>query len=159
MSIPLRVTSYLEQHGVRYEVCAHGYSRTSAQTARQAHVPPHLLAKSVLVEDEAGCVLAVLPADRQVRLRELGRLLDRHDLHLAEEAKVADVMAGCMRGAVPAVGMAWGLETVVDDELAGNEVVYIEAGDHERLLRLSRDQFAALMRDARHGHIAGERTH
>ena len=75
MSIPLRVTSYLEQHGVRYEVCAHGYSRTSAQTARQAHVPPHLLAKSVLVEDDGGCVLAVLPADRQVKLRELGRLL------------------------------------------------------------------------------------
>jgi Ala-tRNA(Pro) deacylase len=159
MSIPLRVTSYLEQHGVRYEVCAHGYSRTSAQTARQAHVPPHLLAKSVLVEDDGGCVLAVLPADRQVKLRELGRLLARHDLHLADESRVADVMAGCMRGAVPAVGMAWGLETVVDDELAGNEVVYIEAGDHERLLRLSREQFAALMRDARHGHIAGEKTH
>jgi hypothetical protein len=59
-----------------------------------------------------------------------------------------------MRGAVPAVGMAWGLETVVDDELSGNEVVYMEAGDHERLLRLGRDQFAALMRDARHGQIA-----
>ena len=44
MSIPLRVTSYLEHRGVRYEVCAHAYSRTSAQTARQAHLPPHLLA-------------------------------------------------------------------------------------------------------------------
>jgi Ala-tRNA(Pro) deacylase len=55
--------------------------------------------------------------------------------------------------------MAWGLETVVDDELAGNEVVYIEAGDHERLLRLTREQFAALMREARHGRIAGEKTH
>ncbi|MGM9487307.1 aminoacyl-tRNA deacylase [Ideonella sp. YS5] len=159
MSIPLRVTSYLEHHGVRYEVCAHAYSRTSAQTARQAHLPPHLLAKSVLIEDEKGCVLAVLPADRQVRLGQLAKLLGRHDLHLADEARVADVMSGCLRGAVPAVGMAWGLETVVDDELAGNEVVYFEAGDHERLLRMTRDQFAALMRDVRHGRIAGEPTH
>ena len=159
MSIPLRVTSYLEQHSVRYEVCAHGYSRTSAQTARQAHVPPHLLAKSVLVEDEGGCVLAVLPADRPVKLHQLARLLDRHELHLSDEARLADVMGGCIRGAVPAVGMAWGLETVVDDELADNEVVYIEAGDHERLLRLTRDQFATLMREARHGNIAGEKTH
>jgi Ala-tRNA(Pro) deacylase len=159
MSIPFRVTSYLEHHGVRYEVCAHAYSRTSAQTARHAHLPPHLLAKSVLVEDEGGCVLAVLPADRQVRLGQLARLLGRHDLHLADESRLVDVMSGCLRGAVPAIGMAWGLETVVDDELAGNEVVYFEAGDHERLLRLSRDQFAALMRDARHGRIAGEPTH
>jgi hypothetical protein len=44
MSIPERLSNYLDQHGVRYEVCTHEHSRSSAETARAAHVPPHQLA-------------------------------------------------------------------------------------------------------------------
>jgi prolyl-tRNA editing enzyme YbaK/EbsC (Cys-tRNA(Pro) deacylase) len=29
--------------------------------------------------------------------------------------------------------------------------VYVEAGDHEMLLRMSREQFRDMMRDVRHG--------
>ena len=159
MSVPTRLSSYLDQRGVRYEVCAHEHSRSSAQTARTAHVPPHQLAKSVILEDDAGCVMAVVPADRRVRLGQLSRMLDRERLRLADEARIATLFTDCDRGAVPALGMAWGVETVVDDELEANEVVYIESGDHECLLRLSNDQFHELMLAARHGHFCGEPIH
>lgn len=159
MSIPQRLTSYLEQRGVRYEVCTHEHSRSSAETARTAHVPPHQLAKSVIVEDDTGCVMAVVPADREVLLGQLSRMLERKHLRLADEARIAELFTDCDRGAVPALGIPWGVETIVDDELEANEVVYFEAGDHERLLRLSNDQFHALMRVARHGHFCAERIH
>ena len=55
--------------------------------------------------------------------------------------------------------MPWGVPTVIDDELEANEVVYLESGDHERLLRLSSDEFRELMLAARHGHFSGERIH
>jgi Ala-tRNA(Pro) deacylase len=153
MSIPSRLSSYLEQRGARYELCTHELSHSSAETARAAQLPPHQLAKSVILEDSAGCVMAVLPADRAVVPREVGDMLGRKSLHLADEERVARLFADCDRGAVPPVGMAWGIETVVDDELSKNEVVYCEAGDHEHLLRLSREQFQSLMRAARHGHF------
>ena len=159
MSIPTRLSSYLEQRGARYDICAHQHSRCSAETARTAHVPPHQLAKSVIVEDDAGCAMAVVPADRIVKLGQLSRLLDRRSLRLADEARIATLFADCDRGAVPALGMAWGIETVVDDELEASAVVYIEAGDHERLLRMTHDQFHELMIDARHGHFCGESAH
>jgi Ala-tRNA(Pro) deacylase len=159
MSIPSRLSSYLEQRGALYEVCAHEHSRSSAETARTAHVPPHQLAKSVIVEDDVGFVMAVLPADRSVKLGPLSRILDRKQLRLAEETRITTLFADCDRGAVPAVGMAWGIETIVDDELEASEVVYIEAGDHERLLRMSHEQFHELMRTARHGHFCGDRIH
>lgn len=159
MSIPARLTSYLQQRDARYDICAHEHSRTSAQTARSAHVPPHQLAKSVLVEDDAGCLMAVLPADRQLKLGVLSRLLNRHSLRLADEARISSLLPDCDRGAVPALGMAWGLETIVDDELEANDVVYIEGGDHEQLLRLSHDQFHALMSDVKHGRFCGEAIH
>lgn len=159
MSIPLRLSSYLEQCQVHYEVCTHPLSHTSAQTARTAKVPPHAVAKAVVLEDDGGCIVAVVPADRKVKLGEVSRMLGRKHLRLADESGVASVFVGCDRGAVPALGMAWGVETVVDDELDAGQVVYVEAGDHQCLLRLSHDEFHALMRDARHGHFCSEPTH
>lgn len=159
MSIPTRLSSYLDQRGARYEIQAHELSRSSAETARAAHVLPRQVAKSVLLEDDDGCVMAVLPADRTVQLGELADMLGRKELHLASEERIASVLPDCERGAVPPVGMAWGIETVVDDELEANDVVYLECGDHQRLLRMSREEFRELMSDAQHGHFAKERFH
>ena len=55
--------------------------------------------------------------------------------------------------------MAWGIKTVVDDELEAGAVIYIEGGDREHLLHLSHDPFHALMRAASHGHFCGEPIH
>jgi len=158
MSIPSHLSDYFGQRGARYELCLHEHTRTSAQTARSAHVPPGQLAKSVILEDDTGCLMAVIPADQTVMVGELGRMLGRSHLRLSDEARVASLFDGCERGAVPPVGMAWGLETIVDDTLDGNEVVYLEAGDHESLLRMSGEQFRELMRGQPHGHFCKPAT-
>ncbi|HYA66691.1 MAG TPA: YbaK/EbsC family protein [Burkholderiaceae bacterium] len=159
MSIPMRLSSYLEQHGALYDVCTHGYSRSSAESARTAGVPAHQLAKSVLIEDESGCLMAVIPADKNVMLGKLAHLLGRKNLCLANENRIAALFDGCDRGAVPPFGMAWGVETIVDEELESNDIVYVEAGDHEHLLRMSRQQFQDLMSATRHGHFCRLPTH
>lgn len=154
MTISLRLSSYLERHGANFDLCAHPHSRTSAETARVAHVPHNQLAKAVIAEDDAGCVMAIVPGDRMVKLGRLARLLERNHLHLADEDRIAELFTDCERGAVPALGMPWGVETIVDDELEAAEFVYIEGGDHECLLRLAHDQFHELVRSARHGRFS-----
>jgi len=152
MSIPTRLASYLDQRDADYDVRTHELSRTSAETARSAHIPPHQLAKSVVLEDDDGCLLAVLPADSTVQLAEISDLLDRRALRLAKENRIAELFDGCDRGAVPAVGMAWGVETIVDEDLiSNNDEIYMESGDHERLLHMSGQQFQQLMGEQRHG--------
>jgi Ala-tRNA(Pro) deacylase len=159
MSIPARLSSYLDQRGTRYEILKHKHSRCSAETARVAEIPPHQLGKPVIVEDDTGFVMAIVPGDRNVLLGQLSRLLDRKHLRLADATRVATMFTDCDRGAVPALGMAWDVPTVIDDELEANDIVYLEAGDHERLLRLSNDQFHELMLAARHGYFCDERVH
>lgn len=153
MPIPSPLSSYLEQRGTRYDICPHAHSRTSAETARSAHVPPSQLAKSVILEDDSGCLMAVIPADKTVMVGELARLLGRKELHLADEERIAMLFHDCDRGAVPSIGMAWGVETIVDDELETRDIVYLEGGDHEQLLRMSHDQFHELMSAQAHGHF------
>ncbi len=159
MSISERLSNYLEQRGARYEIHAHEPSHSSAETARMAHVLPHSLAKPVILEDESGCVMAVVPGDKVVRIGQVARLLGRKDLHLADEGHIAELFPDCVIGAVPPVGMAWEMETIVDEELDHNDVVYMESGDHQCLLSLPRDQFHTLMSDARHGPIGMKPHH
>lgn len=159
MSIPSRLSSYFEQCGTRYELCAHEHSRSSAETARTARVPRHELAKSVILEDDDGCVMAVVPSDQYVMVGELGRMLGRRHLRLADESRIAGLFGDCDRGAIPPIGMAWGIETIVDEEVEENDIVYMEGGDHEMLLRMSHDQFHRLMSTARHGHFCKPQMH
>jgi Ala-tRNA(Pro) deacylase len=151
MSIPFRLTAYLEQFGAQYEMREHQYSRSSAETARIASIPANQLAKSVILEDDVGCVMAVVPGDKTVKVGELSRLLGRKNLRLSDEKRISTLFKDCDLGAVPPVGMAWGIDTIVDDALEACEVVYAEAGDHEHLLRMSHEQFHELMGTARHG--------
>jgi Ala-tRNA(Pro) deacylase len=160
MSISTRLSSYLSQQGARYELCPHELSHSSAETARAAHVPAGALAKPVLLEDDDGrCVMAIVPADRNVSLDEVADLVGCRDLRLSSEDRIAQTFDDCDRGAVPPVGMAWGIETVVDDQLESHEVVYLEGGDHQQLLRMSHDQFRELMNGARHGPISRPIVH
>ncbi len=158
MSIPSRLSNYLAEHGARYGVYAHRHSRSSAESARVANVKPHLLAKSVILEDDQGPVLALVPADKSVRLNEVSHLLGRHRLHLSDEARIGALFADCASGAVPPVGMPWGVPTVVDAELDANEIIYLECGDHECLVRVSNAQFRELTREATHGHFCRDRA-
>jgi Ala-tRNA(Pro) deacylase len=159
MPMPPRLSNYLQEHHADFELCPHLHSHSSAETARLAHVSPQQLAKSVMLEDDQGCVLAVVPADQRVALGTVARMLGRSSLHLSDEASIAARFDDCERGAVPAFGMAWGVETVVDDALERNAEVFIEAGDHEQLIRMSRAQFCTLMHEARHGRISHASTH
>jgi Ala-tRNA(Pro) deacylase len=159
MSIPTRLSGYLSEHGTHYAVRAHPHSHSSAETARLANVRPHQLAKSVILEDEQGPVMAVLPADQQVQVGRLSQMLGRRKLHLSNEDSIAALFADCELGAVPPLGMPWGVPTIVDTELDTSEVVCLEGGDHESVLVVSNAQFRELMREARRGHFCKARAH
>jgi Ala-tRNA(Pro) deacylase len=51
------------------------------------------------------------------------------------------------------------VETVIDDELEAQDLVCIEGGDHERLLKMSHDQSHALMHTQKHGRFSTTPTH
>ena len=98
--------------------------------------------------------MVVLPADRRLDLVELQRQLKRN-LQLASEYELGNLFNDCEIGALPALGPAYGLETLVDDTIAEQSEIYFEAGDHEQLIHVSAEVFEALMGDAiRHGRFS-----
>ena len=153
MAIASTVEDYLAQRGVEYEVVAHPRSHCSMETAELAHVRGGLLVKSVVLEDDDGFLMAVLPSNCHVRLGELSRQLERK-LRLATEDELKALFADCEVGAIPPIGLAYGLPTIIDETLATQPEVWFEAGDHESLIHMKRADFGALMTNAGHARFA-----
>lgn len=148
MAIATTLRHYLEAAHIGYSVVRHPHTETSTASASSAHVDPCALAKAVLLSDDDGYLLAVLPASRALDLDKVESVTGRH-LALADEGALTGVFNDCEYGAVPALGAAYGVETLVDETLHEHEEVFFEAGDHEVLLGVEGPSFKRLMADAR----------
>ncbi len=150
MALANSLVRYLIRNGVSYEVVAHQPTRCSTATAHEARVPCSRVAKSVLLKDDEGYLLAVLPASNRLQLGRLHRQL-RRTIGLATEGELRGLFADCAPGAVPPLGPVYGLEVIVDDSLLALPCVYFEGGDHLELVKVNGDDFQRLLPGARHG--------
>lgn len=156
MTMAATVKRYLDQQHVHYDLMTHPRTGNSMRTAAVANVPAHRLAKAVILEDDDGLLMAVLPANRWVRLGELRRQLGRN-VALTTEKALASRFPDCAVGAIPPMGAAYQMRTIVDDELENEPEVYLEAGDHQALMRMDHDGFMQVMSGSMHGSFAGAR--
>ena len=147
MSMASNVRNYLDRTGIHYSVDHHPHTHTSMHTAESAHVPGDQLAKAVLLRDSVGYLLVVVPATHRVHISELHEQFGRN-LETASEAELEYVFGDCEKGAVPALGPAYDLETVVDPWLCEQSDVYFEGGDHEALVHMAGEDFEELLEDA-----------
>lgn len=153
MAIAIKLREYLERQGVKYDLLEHPYTTDSMHTASEAHIPGDYLAKCVLLEDENGYLMAVIPATYRVDLAMLRRLLNRR-LGLATEQELADLFQDCELGAIPPIGKAYGIDVVMDENLAQCKEVYFEAGDHTALVHIDGMDFQGLMTGTMCGHFS-----
>lgn len=174
MSVAPRIAEYLHREGVVFDVLHHPHTRHSRDTAQRSGVAPDKLIKALLVAgdggfdrdaalDDAGagdgrpCWLVLLPADRQLSLFLLSEYLQQH-VELLPEEKLHACFPDCQYGAVPALGAAYNLRTIIDKSVLPLRELYLEAGDHEGLIHLSQAQFRALTRDAEYACVALHRA-
>lgn len=153
MAIAHTLEDYMMSREIHYEVVPHPPTHSSLETAQAAHIPGDALAKAVLLEDDDGYLMAVIPATHHIKLGRLSEQLKRK-LRLAVESELTPLFKDCQPGAVPPLGMAYGMPTIVDDSLTEQPDIYFEAGDHEELIHLSGGRFMSLLSDAQHGRFS-----
>ncbi len=147
MSIAPTLQSYLDGRAVEYTLVPHDHTLSSMDTAAAAHIPGDRLAKAVIVNRQGEHLMVVVPSDYHVHLGRLHRHLGA-EVGLATEAELAGLFPDCERGAIPPVGGAYGITTLVENRLRDQPEIYFESGDHASLVRVSGDDFRALTADA-----------
>jgi prolyl-tRNA editing enzyme YbaK/EbsC (Cys-tRNA(Pro) deacylase) len=109
----------------------------AADEAAALGIDAEEVAKTLILIAGSGNVRAVLPASERIDLNKVAGVLGvgAKEVHLATEDDLARDYADFELGAVPPFG---GREdqVLVDDRLAGRDSVVVEAGSHDRSVRL-----------------------
>jgi Ala-tRNA(Pro) deacylase len=125
------VTEFLEREGVPYEVVEHERTQTAAAEARAAGMPPADVAKTVVLRDQNGLRLAVIPASERLDMHKLREALGSRGLRLVTEREMAEDFDGFEVGAVPPFGSMFNALELVDERLLEHDRILCGGGDHE----------------------------
>jgi Ala-tRNA(Pro) deacylase len=155
MTIATSVKSYIDARGIVFDAFRHYSTGSSHESAEAAHIDETHIAKAVILTDSQGPVMVVVPGNAWVRLSAVDKALGR-TLALASEDEISRLFPDCAPGAVPPLGPAYGIETLLDEALVSLAFHYCESGDHKTLLRVQGADLIRLLAGARRGHFANQ---
>jgi Cys-tRNA(Pro) deacylase len=141
------VTRFLEEAGIDFDVLEHAHTERAAEEAAALGIGPEEVAKTLVLVATSGNVRAVVAASERIDLGKAAAALgvSGKKVHLASEDSLARDYPDFELGAVPPFG---GREdqVLVDERLAGRDWVVVEAGSHERSVRLKASDLVRLTR-------------
>lgn len=149
MSVSTSVHEHLNRKGVIYDLLNHPYSSSSLESARLARISPDQVAKGVLTHDGENYLLCVIPSNHRLSISWLNRSMNGN-FKLVSEHRLGEFFDDCEIGAIPALGHVYGLHVIWDVALVDRDDLYIESGDHENLIHVSKGGFMELMGGQEH---------
>lgn len=150
MSTSITVRRYLEAQDVCYSTVACPVDSQGRWQGEVGKIHPSSVARAMILKDISGLVMAILPITHRLKLDALNRQLHRK-LKPAEEIDYRGVFADCSPGILPALGEAYGFETVIDDSLLDQDFVYVASGNRGDLVRMTGQDFQLLHSNAWYG--------
>jgi len=159
MAISIQLDSYLTEHCIPYQTIEHEHSASSLGSAITAKVPLNQIAKAVILKDhEDRKLMAVLPAKNKISISAINDNL-RGSYKLLKEQEINQMFKDCEHGAIPPVGDAFNIHMICDEMLDNLDHVYIEAGDHRTLLRISHKDYETISAKSFHLRFSSELIH
>ena len=155
MSLLPNLENYLCQAHIDYDVIRHGFTNNAYDSACAAHLPVSNVVKAIMLKRHLAdeYVIAAIPAGNKLKIGWVNKELNR-DFIIAEELDLAAQFPDCVLGAVPGLAQAYNMEVIWDDQLSEQSNLYFEAGNHEELIHLSRQQFAPIFNQYAHSVIS-----
>ena len=139
------VTDVLEEAGIDFDVLDHAHTERAADEAEALGVAAEEVAKTLVLATPSGNVRAVVPATERVDLPKVADLLEagHKQVHLVTEDDMKRDYPDFALGAVPPFGGSKD-SVIVDSRLAERDSVVVEAGTHERSVRLKATDLLSL---------------
>lgn len=153
MQLAARVQIYLDRQRTPYALIPHEPTLTLGEAAAATHIDPQRLARAVLLRDEKGLLLVILPATYLIDFRAIHENFGRICIPATQD-QVAAIFNDCELGSVPPLGEPYGLKAIIDEQFAGSGPIHFEAGYHHCLVRMQSDVFHRLHCDSQRARIA-----
>ncbi len=140
----MKLLDFLKSEGINYTISTHEPTYTAQQMAQAEHTPGSQVAKPVLVKVDGRYCLCVLAACCRIDFELLKHQTRAEQVLLANEAEMERIFIDCDIGAEPPIGKLYGMETIMDAQLAEDEQIKFQAGTHEQAVEISTDDFIKL---------------
>jgi len=147
LSTSITVRRFLNRQDVRYATTEFTGSIDEMFTKGNENIDPTQIAKAVVLKDIRGMLMAVLPGPHLLDVDAINRQLHRN-LREASAEDYQSVFSDCSPGILPPLGEAYGFETVIDDGLLDQDLVYFVSGNNNELVRISGYDFQLLHSNA-----------
>jgi Ala-tRNA(Pro) deacylase len=140
-----KIKEFLESNHVTYVSFGHPQAFTAQEVATSARIQEKELAKTVMVKIDGKMAMAVLPASHRVDFHLLKGICGAKKIELAREAEFKDLFGECEIGAMPPLGMLYGMDVFASESLEKNTMIVFNAGSHTELIRLKYNDFKRLV--------------
>jgi len=127
----------LERFDIPHVHTKHANAYRAREVAEAEHLPPCRLAKTVIVRSPNDYFMVVLPANCKVNLEELAAKLNLTNLRLATEEEIRGKFPDSEIGALPPLGMLFGLPVYMDVRLTEESYIFFNAGTHRDAIHMS----------------------
>jgi len=139
-----KITTYLDEHGVKYVIVKHSKAFTAQEVAASAHIPGKNMVKSVIIKADDTLVMIVLPSTHDVDVEHVGEQIGANSVEIATENEFSDRFPDCEVGAMPPFGNLYDMQTYAIRELTEDEEIAFNAGNHRELIKMSYEDFEKL---------------
>lgn len=134
-----RLLDWLARQAVEYEIHEHDPAFTARGTAAAEGVDPRTFAKVVAVAcDDGRNAIVVLDATDHLDLHKARHVLGASDVRLLSEPEMTALAPACDVGAIPPVGVLFGLTTYADYAVRDDPEISFNAGSHRFSARVER---------------------
>ena len=140
----MKLDTMLRERGVSFEKHSHRPAYTAQGLAAEEHVTGYVVAKPVVVRSSAGFVMCVIPAPAHLDLGKVADVLDDRNVRLATEAEMGQLFPDCELGAEPPTGVLFNMDTIMDERLAEDEYLVMQAGTHTDAIKMLREDWERL---------------
>ena len=130
-----KIVDVLNREKLECEVLEHKPVFTSREAAAARGTELRQGCKALIIKTEEGFVQAVVPADKEIDLKQFQRITLFKQVEMATAADIKRA-TGCDIGAVPPVGNLMGLKTWFDKRIIENEIVAFNAGSHTKSIKM-----------------------
>jgi Ala-tRNA(Pro) deacylase len=138
------VERYLADQELEHSIIEHPITYTAAAEARISAVEPAHTAKTVMLRDDDGYVMAVIPASETLSVHRLRRIASRPGLRLATEGELERDLPAFEVGAIPPIGALVGERGYIDYRVLLPHRILCNAGDHRHSVVLDAGALARL---------------
>lgn len=147
---PASIKKHFEKCEAKYTTIQHDRTVSLDDAAKESGLESDYFIRAVILGDEQGLVMAIMPANQLLDFSALCRILER-DLEPVQGEALRKIFRDCEPGSYPPLPKVYELEAIIDDAVFEMPKVIFEPGIHEVLIEMTQSDFQKVHANIKNG--------